>query len=275
MAILSWRPSRRVSCPRARPTSITRPAAVIVTLVLLGRYLEARARAAPPEAIKRLVSLTPKSAHVMRDGAFAEVPVESVRAGDIVQVPPGRAHPDRWRGDRRIELRRRVDDHRRAGPGRQAGRGPVVGGTVNKTGAFTVRATKVGAETVLAQIVRMVEAAQGSKLPIQGLVDRVTAWFVPAVIAAAALTFGAWMLLGPEPALTFALVNAVAVLIIACPCAMGLATPTSIMVGTGRAAELGVLFRHGEALQTLRDVGVVALDKTGTLTKAGPSSQTS
>jgi Cu+-exporting ATPase len=146
----------------------------------------------------------------------------------------------------------------------------VVGGTVNGNGAFRFRATAVGADTVLAQIVRMVEAAQGSKLPIQALVDRVTMWFVPAVIAVAALTFLIWLVFGPDPALTFALVNAVAVLIIACPCAMGLATPTSIMVGTGRAAEMGVLFRRGEALQSLREAVVVAVDKTGTLTRGRP-----
>jgi Cu+-exporting ATPase len=146
----------------------------------------------------------------------------------------------------------------------------VVGGTINKTGAFSFRVTQVGASTVLAQIIRLVEQAQGSKLPIQALVDKVTMWFVPAVMAAAALTFLVWLVFGPDPALTFALVNAVAVLIIACPCAMGLATPTSIMVGTGRAAELGVLFRKGEALQVLRDVTLVAVDKTGTLTKGRP-----
>lgn len=147
----------------------------------------------------------------------------------------------------------------------------VVGGTVNQTGALTFRATAVGADTMLAQIIRMVEEAQGSKLPIQALVDRVTLWFVPAVMAAAALTFLVWAIFGPEPAITFALVNAVAVLIIACPCAMGLATPTSIMVGTGRGAELGVLFRKGEALQSLKDARVVALDKTGTLTEGKPT----
>jgi Cu+-exporting ATPase len=146
----------------------------------------------------------------------------------------------------------------------------VVGGTINKTGSFTYRATKVGADTLLAQIIRMVEQAQGAKLPIQALVDRITSWFVPAVMAAAALTFLVWFLFGPEPAFTFGLVNAVAVLIIACPCAMGLATPTSIMVGTGRAAELGVLFRKGEALQSLRNAHVIALDKTGTLTAGQP-----
>jgi Cu+-exporting ATPase len=155
-------------------------------------------------------------------------------------------------------------------PVQKAAGAAVVGGTINKTGSFTFQATKVGADTVLAQIIRMVEQAQGSKLPIQALVDKVTMWFVPAVMAAAALTFLVWLIFGPEPAMSFALVNAVAVLIIACPCAMGLATPTSIMVGTGRGAELGVLFRKGEALQSLKEVQVVALDKTGTLTKGRP-----
>src|SRR5690606_15645194 len=147
----------------------------------------------------------------------------------------------------------------------------AVGGTVNQEGAFRLRATAVGGQTVLAQIIRLVEQAQGSKLPIQAVVDKVTLWFVPAVMAAALLTFLAWLAFGPSPALGFALVNAVAVLIIACPCAMGLATPTSIMVGTGRGAELGILFRKGEALQLLKDARVVAVDKTGTLTEGRPS----
>src|SRR5690606_2640095 len=146
----------------------------------------------------------------------------------------------------------------------------VVGATINKTGSFSYRATQVGADTVLAQIIRMVEQAQGAKLPIQALADKVTMWFVPAVLAAGALTFFPWLVFGREPALTFALVNAVAVLIVACPCGMGLATPTSIMVGTGRAAEMGVLFRKGDALQTLRDAEVIAVDKTGTLTRGRP-----
>jgi Cu+-exporting ATPase len=146
----------------------------------------------------------------------------------------------------------------------------VVGGTVNRNGSFTFRATKVGSDTLIAQIIRMVEEAQADKLPIQALVDKVTNWFVPAVMLAALVTFAVWFVFGPDPALTFALINAVAVLIIACPCAMGLATPTSIMVGTGRAAEMGVLFRRGDALQTLRDADVIAVDKTGTLTLGKP-----
>ena len=245
-------------------------AAVIVTLILLGRYLEAKAKGRTSEAIKRLVGLQPKTARVERDGQTVEIPLSEVRTNDIVQVRPGDRVP--VDGDV-VEGSSYVDESMITGEpvpvAKQAG-AAVVGGTINKTGAFSFRATKVGADTMLAQIIRMVEEAQGSKLPIQALVDKVTAWFVPAVMAVAALTFLVWLVFGPSPALTFALVNAVAVLIIACPCAMGLATPTSIMVGTGRAAELGVLFRKGEALQALRDVAVVALDKTGTLTKGRP-----
>jgi P-type Cu+ transporter len=245
-------------------------AAVIVTLILLGRYLEARAKGRTSDAIRRLVGLRPKTAQITRGGTAVEVPIDEVRAGDLVLVRPGeRIAVD---GDV-VEGSSFVDESMITGepvPVRKTAGSAVVGGTINKSGSLTFQATKVGADTVLAHIIRMVEAAQGAKLPIQALVDRVTLWFVPAVMAAAAATFLVWLILGPEPALTFALVNAVAVLIIACPCAMGLATPTSIMVGTGRAAELGVLFRQGEALQTLRSVAVVALDKTGTLTKGRP-----
>jgi Cu+-exporting ATPase len=245
-------------------------AAVIVTLILLGRFLEAKAKGRTSEAIKRLMGLTPKTARVVREASVVEIPLAEVRTGDLVQVRPGEKVP--VDGDV-VEGSSYVDESMITGepvPVQKAEGAPVVGGTINKTGSFTFRATKVGADTVLAQIIRMVEAAQGSKLPIQALVDKVTAWFVPAVMAAAALTFLVWLVFGPEPALSFALVNAVAVLIIACPCAMGLATPTSIMVGTGRAAELGILFRQGEALQGLGDVAVVALDKTGTVTKGRP-----
>jgi Cu+-exporting ATPase len=246
-------------------------AAVIVTLVLLGRLFEAQAKGRTSEAIKRLMTLQAKSARVVRDGEEREVPIAEVVAGDIVVVRPG----ERLAVDGELlDGASFVDESMITGEPVPVEKGPgdaVVGGTVNKSGAFRFRATKVGSQTMLAQIVRMVEAAQGSKLPIQALVDKVTGWFVPAVIAAALLTFAAWMVFGPSPALAFALVNAVAVLIIACPCAMGLATPTSIMVGTGRAAELGVLFRKGEALQALRDVKVVAFDKTGTLTVGRPA----
>jgi Cu+-exporting ATPase len=245
-------------------------AAVIVTLILLGRYLEAKAKGRTSEAIKRLIGLTPKTARVLRDGEAVEIPLAEVRAGDVVLVRPGEKVPVDGEVTEGSSF---VDESMITGEPVPISKGvgaEVVGGTINKTGAFSFRATKVGADTVLAQIIRMVEQAQGAKLPIQALVDRVTAWFVPAVMGVAALTFAVWLVFGPEPALTFALVNAVAVLIIACPCAMGLATPTSIMVGTGRAAEMGVLFRKGEALQTLRGAQVIALDKTGTLTKGRP-----
>jgi Cu+-exporting ATPase len=245
-------------------------AAVIVTLILLGRYLEARAKGKTSQAIRHLIGLQAKTAHVRRGEDFIEIEIGAVVLGDIVRIRPGEKVPV---DGRVIDGESYVDESMITGepvPVKKSAEADVVGGTINKTGSFTFEATKIGSDTLLAQIIKMVEAAQGSKLPIQALVDRVTGWFVPAVIAAATLTFLAWLLLGPSPALTFALVNAVAVLIIACPCAMGLATPTSIMVGTGRAAELGILFRKGEALQTLRDVDVVALDKTGTLTKGKP-----
>ncbi|TBG74530.1 copper-translocating P-type ATPase [Rhizobium leguminosarum] len=245
-------------------------AAVIVTLILLGRYLEARAKGKTSQAITRLLGLKAKTAFVERSGKFVEIEIDEVVTGDVIRIRPGEKVPV---DGTVVSGASYVDEAMITGepvPVSKSAGSEVVGGTINKTGSFTFRATKVGADTVLAQIVRMVEAAQGSKLPIQAVVDRVTGWFVPAVILVALLTFGAWMILGPSPALSFALVNAVAVLIIACPCAMGLATPTSIMVGTGRAAELGILFRKGEALQSLREAKVVALDKTGTLTKGKP-----
>jgi Cu+-exporting ATPase len=245
-------------------------AAVIVTLILLGRWLEALARGRTSAAITGLLKLQAKTARVLRDGAERDVAVDEVVVGDVIRVRPGEKLPV---DGAVLEGSSFVDESMITGepvPVEKGDGAEVVGGTINRTGSFTYRATKVGADTLLAQIVRMVEAAQSDKLPIQALVDRVTLWFVPAVIAAAALTFVAWLAFGPTPALTFALVNAVAVLIIACPCAMGLATPTSIMVGTAKAAELGILFRRGDALQTLRDARVVALDKTGTLTLGRP-----
>lgn len=245
-------------------------AVVIVTLILLGRMLEAGAKGRTSDAIKRLVGLQVKIARVRRDGAVIDLPINAVITGDVIQVRPGERVPV---DGEVIEGASFVDESMITGepiPVEKSPGSEVVGGTVNQTGAFVFRATAVGGATVLSQIIRMVEEAQGSKLPIQALVDKVTMYFVPAVFLAAALTFAAWMVFGPSPALTFALVNAVAVLIIACPCAMGLATPTSIMVGTGRGAELGVLFRKGEALQLLKDASVVAVDKTGTLTEGKP-----
>lgn len=246
-------------------------AAVIVTLILLGRYLEARAKGRTSEAIKRLVGLQPKMARVRRDGQTVEIAVADVAPGDIIEVRPGERVPV---DGAVIEGKSYIDESMITGepiPVSKSKGAEVVGGTVNQTGALAFEAIAVGADTMLAQIIRMVEEAQGSKLPIQAVVDKVTMWFVPAVMLVATATFIVWMIWGPEPALTFGLVNAVAVLIIACPCAMGLATPTSIMVGTGRGAEMGVLFRRGEALQLLKEAKVVALDKTGTLTEGKPA----
>ena len=261
--------------PRFLPTGTANvyfeAAAVIVTLILLGRVLEARAKGRTGEAVKRLVGLRATTARVEREGAFVDLALDEVRVGDSIQVRPGERIPVDGNVTGGMSF---VDEAMITGeprPVRKEIGALVTGGTLNTTGSLTFRAEKVGADTMLAQIIRMVEAAQGAKLPIQALVDRVTQWFVPAVMAAASLTFLAWMVFGPHPALGLALVNAVSVLIIACPCAMGLATPVSIMVGTGRAAELGVLFRKGEALQTLRDARTVAFDKTGTLTEGKPT----
>jgi Cu+-exporting ATPase len=245
-------------------------AVVIVTLILFGRFLEARAKGRTSEAIRALAKLQPKTARVERNGESVDVNIDDVRVGDIVLVRPGERIPTDGTVTAGASY---VDESMVTGepaPVSKAVGAAVTGATVNGSGAFSFRATRVGADTTLAGIIRMVEQAQGAKLPIQAMVDRVTAVFVPAVFAVAALTFLVWMLVGPEPRLTHALVNAVAVLIIACPCAMGLATPAAIMTGTGRAAELGVLFRKGEALQTLQEVTLIAFDKTGTLTFGKP-----
>ncbi|HUI20640.1 MAG TPA: heavy metal translocating P-type ATPase [Methylocella sp.] len=245
-------------------------AAVIVTLILLGRSLEARAKGRAGAAIERLIGLKAKTARVLRDGLAVEIPLEDLVAGDVILVKPGEKVPA---DGEVIEGSSFVDESMLTGEPRPIAKAPgsdVVGGTINTTGSFSFRVTKTGADTVLAQIIRMVEEAQGAKLPIQALADKVTAWFVPAVIGIAGLTFLLWFRFGPEPSLSYALIEMVAVLIIACPCAMGLATPTSIMVGTGRGAELGVLFRKGDALQTLANVTAIALDKTGTITKGHP-----
>ncbi len=245
-------------------------AAVIVALILLGRFLEAKAKGRTSEAIQRLVSLQAKVAHVSRDGQIIDIPIDQVIAGDLVMVKPGERIPV---DGEVVEGQSFVDESMITGepiPVEKNIGSQVVGGTINQNGNLSFKALAVGGDTMLAQIIRLVEQAQGSKMPIQAVVDKVTLWFVPAVMLAALLTFLVWLIFGPSPALTFALVNAVAVLIIACPCAMGLATPTSIMVGTGRGAELGVLFRKGEALQLLKDAQVVAVDKTGTLTEGHP-----
>lgn len=245
-------------------------AAVIVVLILLGRWMEARAKGRTGAAIQKLLGLQARTARVLVDGEPQDVAIERIGTGDILVVRPG----ERIAVDGEVtQGSAHVDESMITGepvPVSKSEGDPVTGGTVNGTGSFQFRATRVGADTTLAQIIRMVEQAQGAKLPIQGLVDRITLWFVPAVMALAALTVLVWLLVGPSPSLSYALVAGVSVLIIACPCAMGLATPTSIMVGTGRAAEMGVLFRKGDALQQLTSVNVIALDKTGTVTQGRP-----
>ncbi len=246
-------------------------AAVIVVLILFGRWMEARAKGRTGAAIRALMNLAPKTTRVERNGDAVDVPTEQIQPGDIIIVRPGEAVAT---DGRVVSGESYVDESMVTGepaPVAKAVGAEVTGGTVNTTGALRVEATRVGADTVLAQIVRLVEQAQAAKLPIQSLVDKITRWFVPAVMTIAALTFLIWLVFGPQPALALALVAGVSVLVIACPCAMGLATPTSIMVGTGRGAELGVLFRKGDALQILEGVKVVALDKTGTLTEGRPA----
>jgi Cu+-exporting ATPase len=245
-------------------------AAVIVTLILAGRFLEARAKGRTSEAIRALARLQPRTAHVVIDGVISDIPIDEVQAGQLIEVRPGEKIPT---DGEVVEGSSYVDESMISGESRPVKKTEgmtVIGATLNTTGAFTFRATRVGAETVLAGIIRMVESAQGAKLPIQAVVDRVTSWFVPAVMVTSLATFVIWLVFGPQPALALALVNAVAVLIIACPCAMGLATPAAIMTGTGRGAELGVLYRQGAALQALGEVSVVAFDKTGTLTEGHP-----
>jgi Cu+-exporting ATPase len=244
--------------------------AMIIALILLGRFLEARARGQTSEAMEKLVGMQPKTALVIRDGEQKETPVEDVMVGDLILVRPGERVPvdgivrqgyssvdESMITGESIPVEKKVGDE-------------VIGATINKTGSFQFEATKVGKDTTLARIVRMVEEAQGSKAPVQRLADVIASYFVPAVIGIAIITFIVWYFVGPAPALTFAILNLVAVLVIACPCALGLATPTAIMVGTGKGAEHGILIRNGEALERAHQINTVLLDKTGTLTRGEP-----
>ncbi|MBX6340979.1 MAG: cadmium-translocating P-type ATPase [Thermomicrobiaceae bacterium] len=245
-------------------------AVVIIALVLLGRYLEARAKGQTGEAIRRLLGLAPKTARVVRDGEERDIPLEQVVVGDLLRVRPGDKVPV---DGVVVEGRSAVDESMLTGESLPVEKGPgdeVIGGTLNTSGSFTFRATRVGKDTALAQIVRLVEEAQGSKAPIQRLADVIASYFVPLVLALAALTFAGWYLFGPAPSFSFALQATVAVLVIACPCALGLATPTAIMVGTGKGAEHGILIRGGEALEGAHRVDAIVLDKTGTLTQGKP-----
>ncbi len=244
--------------------------ALIITLILLGRLLEARAKGHTNEAIKKLAGLQAKTARIMRDGEEVDVPVEDVVVGDVVVVRPGEKVPV---DGRVVSGESAVDEAMITGesiPVTKRVGDEVIGATINRTGSFRFEATKVGKDTALSQIIRMVEEAQGTKAPIQRLADRISGVFVPVVMVLATITLLVWVLFGPEPAFTLALLNFVAVLIVACPCAMGLATPTSIMVGTGKGAERGVLVKGGEALENAHRLTAVVLDKTGTLTKGEP-----
>ena len=245
--------------------------AMIITLILVGRFLETRARGQTSEAIKKLIGLNPKTALVIREGKEREIPVEDVQVGDLIVVHPGERVPvdgvvrqgyssvdESMITGESIPVEKKVGDE-------------VIGASINKTGSFQFEATRVGKDTTLARIVRLVEEAQGSKAPIQRLADVIAGYFVPVVIGVAIITFIIWFFAGPAPALTFAILNFVAVLIIACPCALGLATPTAIMVGTGKGAEHGVLVRSGQALERAHQINAVLLDKTGTLTRGEPA----
>ena len=244
--------------------------AMIIALILLGRFLEARARGQTSEAIKKLIGLQPKTALVIRDGKEMEITVDDIQVGDLILVRPGERIPvdgiirqgyssidESMLTGESIPVEKKIGDE-------------VIGASINKTGSFQFEATKVGKDTTLAQIIRMVDEAQGSKAPIQRLADVIASYFVPIVIGIAIITFIIWYFMGPSPALTFAILNSVAVLIIACPCALGLATPTAVIVGTGKGAEYGVLIRSAETLERSHKIGAVLLDKTGTLTLGEP-----
>jgi Cu+-exporting ATPase len=245
--------------------------AVIITLIVLGKYLEAKAKGRTSEALKKLMGLRAKTARVLRDGQELEIAIDDVRVGDVVIVRPGEKIPV---DGVVVDGRSSVDESMITGESLPVSKGPgdkVVGATINKQGLLKFEATQVGKNTVLAQIIRLVEQAQGSKAPIQKLADQVSAWFVPLVIIIAALTFVGHMIFNPAAGVTSALMATVAVLVIACPCAMGLATPTAVMVGTGKGAENGVLFKSSSALESLGKVKFVALDKTGTITEGKPA----
>ncbi len=245
-------------------------AAIIIGLILLGRYFEAKAKAGTSEAIKKLIGMQAKTARVIRDGKEVDIPIAEVIINDIIRVRPGEKIPV---DGIIIEGDSSIDESMITGesmPTDKTNGDIVVGATMNKTGSFIFRATKVGQETMLAQIIRLVQEAQGSKAPIQRLADLVSSYFVPIVLMLAILTFAVWYIFGPAPTLLFALLNMVAVLIIACPCAMGLATPTAIMVGTGKGAEHGILIRDAESLEIAHKINTIIFDKTGTLTKGQP-----
>jgi len=245
--------------------------AVVTALVVLGQALEIRAKGRSSEAIRKLVGLQPRTARVVRGGREVDLPVEEVVEGDVVLVRPGEKIPV---DGVILTGSSAVDESMVTGESLPVEKRPdeaVIGATINKTGSFQFRATKVGKDTVLSQIIRMVEQAQGSKAPIQRLVDVVSSYFTPAVVILAVIGFMAWYTLGPDPVLVYALVVFVTVLIIACPCALGLATPTSLMVGVGKGAEHGILIRSGQALETAHKLHTIVLDKTGTITKGEPS----
>ncbi len=245
-------------------------AAIITVLVSLGQVLELRARSRTGSAIRALLDLAPNTARIVRDGEERDVPLDQVQKGDQLRVRPGEKVPV---DGRVIDGRTSIDESMITGeslPVTKAAGDRVTGGTVNQTGSIVMKAERLGSETVLSQIVEMVAQAQRSRAPIQGLADKVASWFVPAVIVVAILTFFAWWLFGPEPRLAYGIVNAVAVLIIACPCALGLATPMSVMVGVGRGAQAGVLIKKAEAMELMEKVDTLVVDKTGTLTEGRP-----
>lgn len=245
-------------------------ATIVIGLILLGRYLESRAKGQTSEAIKKLIGMQAKTARVMRDGKELDLPIEEVLIGDVIRVRPGEKIPV---DGILLEGESSVDESMITGesiPVEKQKGDTVVGATMNKTGTFTYKASKIGQDTMLAQIIKLVQEAQGSKAPIQRIADTISSYFVPIVIMLAFATFGIWYVVGPNPALLFALLNTVAVLIIACPCAMGLATPTAIMVGTGLGAEKGILIKDAESLETFHKVNTIVFDKTGTLTKGKP-----